>query len=91
MGTPRREFLFVDDLADACLFLIQRYRDERPINVGCGEDLTIASRLRSARPVSPQRRAGRSRELCPLSDACLGCPVLNRLAAVPPGLPSRSS
>jgi GDP-L-fucose synthase len=40
-GTPRREFLFVDDLADACLFLMQRYSDERPINVGCGEDLTI--------------------------------------------------
>jgi GDP-L-fucose synthase len=40
-GTPRREFLFVDDLADACLFLMQHYSDERPINVGCGEDLSI--------------------------------------------------
>jgi len=40
-GTPRREFLFVDDLADASLFLMQRYDDERPINVGCGSDLTI--------------------------------------------------
>jgi GDP-L-fucose synthase len=40
-GTPRREFLHVDDLADACLFLMQRYSDELPINVGCGEDLTI--------------------------------------------------
>jgi GDP-L-fucose synthase len=40
-GTPRREFLFVDDLADACLFLMEHYSDERPINVGCGEDLTI--------------------------------------------------
>jgi GDP-L-fucose synthase len=40
-GTPRREFLFVDDLADACLFLMEHYADERPINVGCGEDLTI--------------------------------------------------
>jgi GDP-L-fucose synthase len=40
-GTPRREFLFVDDLADACMFLMQHYSDERPINVGCGEDLTI--------------------------------------------------
>jgi len=40
-GTPRREFLFVDDLADACLFLMENYSDERPINVGCGEDLTI--------------------------------------------------
>ena len=40
-GTPRREFLFVDDLAEACLFLMERHADERPINVGWGEDLTI--------------------------------------------------
>lgn len=40
-GTPRREFLFVDDLADACLFLMENYSDRRPINVGCGNDLTI--------------------------------------------------
>lgn len=40
-GTPRREFLFVDDLAEACLFLMQHYSDERPINVGRGEDLSI--------------------------------------------------
>jgi GDP-L-fucose synthase len=40
-GAPRREFLYVDDLADACLFLMRHYSDERPINVGCGEDLTI--------------------------------------------------
>jgi GDP-L-fucose synthase len=40
-GAPRREFLFVDDLADACLFLMAHYQDERPINVGCGEDVTI--------------------------------------------------
>ena len=41
-GRPRREFLYVDDLADACLFLMQRYQDERPINVGWGRDQTIA-------------------------------------------------
>src|SRR5260221_13201968 len=41
-GTPRREFLHVDDLADACLFLMQRYEDERLINVGWGEDVSIA-------------------------------------------------
>jgi len=41
-GTPRREFLHVDDLADACLFLMQSYDGEGIVNVGCGEDLTIA-------------------------------------------------
>jgi GDP-L-fucose synthase len=41
-GTPRREFLYVDDLADALVFLARNYSDERPINVGIGEDLTIA-------------------------------------------------
>ena len=41
-GTPRREFLHVDDLADACLYLMQRYESEGWINVGCGKDVTIA-------------------------------------------------
>ena len=41
-GTPRREFLHVDDLADACLFLMQKYEGESWVNVGCGRDETIA-------------------------------------------------
>lgn len=41
-GTPRREFLHVDDLADACLFLMERYEEEQWINVGWGRDETIA-------------------------------------------------
>lgn len=40
-GCPRREFLHVDDLADACLFLMRHWEDERHINVGTGQDLTI--------------------------------------------------
>ncbi|HEY3375050.1 MAG TPA: GDP-L-fucose synthase [Candidatus Aquicultor sp.] len=40
-GNPRREFLHVDDLADACLFLMQNYNDSELINIGVGEDLTI--------------------------------------------------
>jgi GDP-L-fucose synthase len=40
-GSARREFLYVDDVADACVFLMARYDEEAPINVGCGEDLTI--------------------------------------------------
>ncbi|HEY3729666.1 MAG TPA: GDP-L-fucose synthase [Steroidobacteraceae bacterium] len=42
-GTPQREFLHVDDLADACLFLMNRYDDEQPINVGWGKDISIAA------------------------------------------------
>ena len=40
-GNPRREFLYVDDLSDACLFLFENYDGESPINIGCGEDITI--------------------------------------------------
>lgn len=40
-GTPRREFLYVDDMARACLFLMQNYSDVEQVNVGCGQDLTI--------------------------------------------------
>jgi len=40
-GSPRREFLHVDDLAEACLFLLQNHNDPEIVNVGCGEDLTI--------------------------------------------------
>lgn len=40
-GTPKREFLYVDDLADACVFLLKRYSGHEHVNVGTGEDLTI--------------------------------------------------
>jgi GDP-L-fucose synthase len=40
-GTPRRELMHVDDLAEACLFLMERYAEPGPINVGTGDDLTI--------------------------------------------------
>jgi GDP-L-fucose synthase len=40
-GTPRREFLHVDDLARACLFLLEHYDEPEPINVGVGTDLSI--------------------------------------------------
>jgi len=42
-GTPRREFLFVDDLADAVLFLAERYDEPDIINVGTGSDISIAA------------------------------------------------
>ena len=40
-GKPRREFLHVDDLASACLFLLEKYDSPEIINVGCGEDISI--------------------------------------------------
>lgn len=45
-GTPLREFLFVEDLAAACLFLLENYDSPETINVGVGEDLTIAELAR---------------------------------------------
>lgn len=40
-GTPMREFLFVDDLADACVYLMQNYNSSEIVNIGTGEDITI--------------------------------------------------
>jgi GDP-L-fucose synthase len=40
-GKPRREFLYVDDLADACIYLMQNYSDEGLVNIGWGHDVTI--------------------------------------------------
>jgi GDP-L-fucose synthase len=40
-GTPRREFMHVDDLADACYFLLQNYNEQGLVNIGCGRDVTI--------------------------------------------------
>ena len=41
-GTPRREFLYVDDLADACMFLMEKNSQPELLNIGSGEDLSIA-------------------------------------------------
>ncbi|WP_454626267.1 GDP-L-fucose synthase family protein [Bradyrhizobium cenepequi] len=41
-GTPRREFLYVDDLADACIHLMKVYSDSGLVNIGTGKDITIA-------------------------------------------------
>jgi GDP-L-fucose synthase len=56
-GSPRREFLHVDDLADACLFIMRRYNEAEHINVGTGEDLTIRELAEMVRDiVHPQAR-----------------------------------
>ncbi|MGA2291166.1 GDP-L-fucose synthase family protein [Bradyrhizobium sp.] len=41
-GTPRREFLYVDDMADACIHLMKHYTGDELVNIGTGEDITIA-------------------------------------------------
>jgi GDP-L-fucose synthase len=41
-GTPRREFLYVDDMADACIHLVKTYSGDEMVNIGTGEDITIA-------------------------------------------------
>lgn len=46
-GSPRREFLHVDDLADACVFLMKHYSDCEHVNVGSGEDVTILDLTRT--------------------------------------------
>jgi GDP-L-fucose synthase len=46
-GTPRREFLHVDDCADALVLIMQRYSDDEHVNVGSGEDLTVAELSRT--------------------------------------------
>jgi GDP-L-fucose synthase len=56
-GSPRRELLHVDDLADACLFIMRRYDEAEHINVGTGEDLTIRELAEMVRDiVHPQAR-----------------------------------
>jgi len=50
-GTPKREFLHVDDLADACLFLMEHYDADEHINVGTGEDLSIGELAETVRDI----------------------------------------
>jgi GDP-L-fucose synthase len=56
-GTPLREFMHVDDLADACVFLMDRYDDAETINIGTGEELSIRALAEAIRDVvHPQAR-----------------------------------
>jgi len=75
-GRPRREFLHVDDLADACLFLMERYDGGDPVNIGTGEDLTIRELAEMVRDVvgyggrvafDPDRPDGTPRKLLDVS------------------------
>jgi GDP-L-fucose synthase len=50
-GTPRREFLYVDDFADACVFILRNYSGSQFVNIGFGEDMTIAEFARTVAEV----------------------------------------
>jgi GDP-L-fucose synthase len=54
-GAPRREFLYVDDLADACVFLMENYNEVEIVNIGTGQDLTIRELAESIREVAGYR------------------------------------
>ncbi len=62
-GTPRREFLHVDDLADACVFLMKNYSDAMHINVGTGEDLVDRGAGGNGQANRPPGRDDRLRSL----------------------------
>ncbi|MBK3556952.1 GDP-L-fucose synthase [Streptomyces sp. MBT56] len=51
-GSPRRELLHVDDLAAACVTLLEAYDGDEPVNIGCGEDLTIRELAEAVRDVT---------------------------------------
>jgi len=51
-GSPKREFLYVDDLADALLFLMQHYESEEPVNIGTGEDIAISELVEIVKEVT---------------------------------------
>jgi len=51
-GTPKREFLYADELADACIFLMQNYNDRELVNIGAGEDVSIKELVELIRDVT---------------------------------------
>ena len=50
-GQPKREFLYADDMADACIFLMQTYNDKNIINIGTGEDSTIMDLVKTIQSI----------------------------------------
>jgi exopolysaccharide biosynthesis WecB/TagA/CpsF family protein len=85
-GRPRREFLHVDDLADACVFLMRRWERPDIINVGVGEDVSIAELAEPLEHVTAAVEAALAR---PGRDALCLCPVdalAARVAGAFPGV-----
>jgi len=50
-GTPKREFLYADDLAEACIYLMENYNEKELINIGTGEDLSIGDLARTVQKI----------------------------------------
>lgn len=84
-GRPKREFLFKDDLADACVFLMNHYGEDDPVNIGYGEDISIAELAQVIKSVvgytgdivfDPSRPDGTERKL-------LDCSRINKLGWQP--------
>ena len=51
-GKPKREFLYSDDLAEACLFLMEHYNEKEIVNIGCGEDISIKELAETVKEVT---------------------------------------
>ena len=51
-GKPKREFMYVDDLAEACLFLMQNYNEVGFLNIGTGEDISIADLAKTIKEIT---------------------------------------
>lgn len=75
-GTPLREFLYVDDMADACVFLMENYDGEEHVNIGTGEELTIRELAETVKDVvgfegelsfNAEMPDGTPRKLCDVS------------------------
>ena len=82
-GTPRREFLYVDDMADACVHLMKTYSSDELVNIGTGEDITIAE---FARVVARDRRIYRRDQLRPLAARRHAAQIARRQPACQTGL-----
>lgn len=54
-GTPLREFLYVDDMADACVFLLENYSGEQHVNIGTGKEVTIRELAETVKSVVDYR------------------------------------
>ena len=75
-GKPFREFLYIDDLADACVFLMQNYNEDSIINIGMGEDINIGELAKLIKDIvgyhgeivfDPSKPDGTPKKLCDIS------------------------